>query len=95
MSKEKEIKKTKEKAKDNKKKTDKKKESTAKKEKKNIFKSISKYFKGVFKELKRIRWTSGKELISSSITSVIFIAFFALYFAGIELLVSLLRSLGN
>ena len=88
MSKEKEIKKVK----DNKK-TKKKKKTTSKKE--SIFTKISKYFKGVFKELKRIRWTSGKELVSSSITSVIFIAFFAIYFTGIELLVSLLRSIGK
>ena len=86
MSKEKEIKKTKD--------TNKKaKKTTSKKE--SIFNKISKYFKGVFKELKRIRWTSGKELLSSSVTSVIFIAFFALYFTGIELLVSLLRSIGK
>lgn len=89
MSKEKEIKKTK----DTNKKANKAKKTTSKKE--SIFNKISKYFKGVFKELKRIRWTSGKELLSSSITSVIFIAFFALYFTGIELLVSLLRSIGK
>lgn len=89
MSKEKEIKKTK----DTSKKANKAKKTTSKKE--SIFNKISKYFKGVFKELKRIRWTSGKELLSSSITSVIFIAFFALYFTGIELLVSLLRSIGK
>ena len=89
MSKKKEVKKTK----DTSKKTNKVKKTTGKKE--NIFNKISKYFKGVFKELKRIRWTNGKDLISSSITSVIFIAFFALYFTGIELLVSLLRSIGK
>lgn len=89
MSKKKEVKKTK----DTSKKTNKVKKTTGKKE--NIFNKISKYFKGVFKELKRIRWTNGKDLISSSIMSVIFIAFFALYFTGIELLVSLLRSIGK
>ena len=89
MSKEKEIKKTK----DTNKKANKAKKTTSKKE--SIFNKISKYFKGVFIELKRIRWTSGKELLSSSVTSVIFIAFFALYFTGIELLVSLLRSIGK
>ena len=89
MSKEKEIKKTK----DTNKKANKAKKTTSKKE--SIFNKISKYFKGVFKELKRIRWTSGKELLSSSVTSVIFIAFFEVYFTGIELLVSLLRSIGK
>ena len=43
-----------------------------KKEKKeNIFKRIFKYFKGVGKEFKRIRWTSFKDLVKYSIATVI------------------------
>ena len=45
------------------------KKATAKKEtKKSIFKSISSYFKGVKKEVSRIRWTKGKDLLKYSIT---------------------------
>ena len=36
---------------------------TKKEKKENIFKRIGKYFKGVGKELKRIRWTERKDLL--------------------------------
>ena len=38
-----------------------------KQKKENVFKKIAKYFKGVGKEFKRIRWTSGKELVKYSL----------------------------
>ena len=59
---------------------------------KNIFKSIKKYFKGVKKETERIRWTSSKDLLKYSITTVSFMLFLGAYFYVIDLLVSLLRS---
>ena len=59
---------------------------------KKIFKSISKYFKGVKKEIGRIRWTSGKDLVKYSITAVSFMLFLGIYFYVIELLTSLIRS---
>ena len=40
---------------------------------KKILESITKYFKGVKKEIGRIRWTTGKELAKLSITAVAFI----------------------
>ena len=64
-----------------------------KKEKTNIFKKIAGYFKGVGKEVKRIRWTSGKELLKYSIASICFLVFFGLYFYIIDVIVVLLRSL--
>ena len=60
---------------------------------KKIFKSISKYFKGVKKEIGRIRWTNGKDLTKYSITTILFMLFLGIYFYGIELLASLLRSM--
>lgn len=60
---------------------------------KKIFKSISKYFKGVKKEIGRIRWTSGKDLTKYSVTTILFMLFLGVYFYGIELLASLLRSI--
>jgi len=59
---------------------------------KKIFKSISKYFKGVKKEIGRIKWTSKKELVKYSITAISFMLFIGVYFYVIELLASLLRS---
>jgi preprotein translocase SecE subunit len=59
---------------------------------KNIFKAIGRYFKGVKKEVGRIRWTSGKDLLKYSVTTILFMLFLGLYFYGIDYLVTLLRS---
>ena len=59
---------------------------------KNIFKSITRYFKGVKKETSRIRWTTPKDLLKYSITAVSFMIFLGAYFYVIDLLVSLIRS---
>ena len=63
------------------------------KERISIFKRISRYFKGVGKEIKRIKWTSGKELVKYSIASVIFVLFLGIYFYGIDWVALLVRSL--
>ena len=68
-------------------------ESKNKTKKENIFKRIIGYFKGVGKEIKRIRWTSGKELLKYSIASICFLVFFGLYFYIIDVIVVLIRSL--
>ena len=70
----------------------------AKKEKKNkanIFKAIGRYFKGVGKEIKRIKWTSGKDLVKYSIAAVAFVVFFGIYFYGIDWIALLVRSLAK
>ena len=59
---------------------------------KKIFNSIKKYFKGVAKEISRIRWTKGKELTKASLTTIGFMLGLGLYFYAIDILVSLLRS---
>ena len=69
-------------------------EKTTKKEKnkkENIFKRIGKYFKGVGKEIKRIRWTTGKELVKYSIAAISFVLFFGIYFYGVDWLAVLIR----
>jgi len=55
-------------------------------------KKIIEYFKGVKKEISRIRWTKGKELVKYSVAAVSFILFFCVYFYVIDVLVALLRS---
>ena len=84
------------------KKTTKNKSSSLKNEKKvkekkkiNIFKSIKRYFVGVLKEVKRIKWTSGKDLVKYSIASLLLILFFGLYFYGINWIALLVRSLAK
>ena len=59
---------------------------------KKILNAITKYFKGVKKEMKRIRWTTGKELVKYSATAVLFMLFLGVYFYAIDILVSLIRS---
>ena len=73
-----------------------KKNTKNKKEKKeNVFKRIVKYFKGVGKEIKRIRWTDRKDLLKYSICTLMFVLFFGIYFYGIDWIVLLVRSLAN
>ena len=60
---------------------------------KKMFQAIGKYFKGVKKEIGRIRWTTGKELWKYSVTAVSFMVILGLYFYGIDMLVSWIRSI--
>ncbi len=91
-----------EKKKTNEKTTDKKREKYIaegkKKEKKkrvNVFKAIKRYFVGVVKEIKRIKWTTGKELVKYSIASILLIIFFGLYFYAINWIALIVRSLAK
>ena len=59
---------------------------------KKMLNGISKYFKGVKKETKRIRWTTGKELTKYSVTAVLFMLCLGVYFYAIDILVSFIRS---
>lgn len=59
---------------------------------KKIINGITRYFKGVKKEIGRIRWTTGKELCKYSITAVTFMVVLGAYFYAIDILVSLIRS---
>ena len=63
--------------------------------KENIFKRIGKYFKGVSKEFKRIRWTDGKDLLKYSICTLGFVLVFGLYFYAIDWVVLVVRSLAK
>ena len=73
-----------------------KKNVKSKKEKKdNVFKVISKYFNGVGKEFKRIRWTDRNDLFKYSISTLVFVFFFGVYFYAIDWIVLLVRSLAK
>ena len=63
--------------------------------KENVFKRIIKYFKGVGKELRRIRWTERKDLLKYSLCTLLFVFFFGIYFYAIDWLVLLVRSLAK
>ena len=66
-----------------------------KQKKENMFKKIGKYFKGVGKEFKRIRWTNGKDLVKYSLCTLGFVVFFGIYFYAIDWIALLVRSLAN
>ena len=74
-------------------KVEKKKEVKSKKG--NVFQNIGKYFRGVWKELGRIRWTNRKDLVKYSVATVVFVLFFGIYFYGIDWIALLVRSLAN
>lgn len=54
-------------------------------------KKVVDYFKGVKKEISRIKWTNKKDLVKYSVATTLFMVFFGLFFLGIDLLVALLR----
>lgn len=55
-------------------------------------KKIIDYFKGVKKEISRIKWTSKKDLLKYSISTIVFMLFFGAFFYAVDILVALLRS---
>ncbi len=59
---------------------------------KKVLNSVAKYFKGVKKEIGRIRWTTPKDLLKYSLTTITFMVFLGAYFYVIDLLITLLRS---
>ena len=71
--------------------TEKKNTKKVKSKRENLFKLILKYFKGVGKEIKRIRWTTGKELFKYSIAAIMFVLFFGIYFYGVNWIAILIR----
>ena len=52
-------------------------------------KKIKKFISDMKKELDRIRWCKGKELLKNAIVTIIFIIFFAIFFTIIEYIVTL------
>ncbi len=54
---------------------------------------IKNFVSDMKKELDRIRWCKGKELLKNTIVTVIFIIFFALFFVAIEYIVSLVNKI--
>ena len=44
--------------------------------------AIANFFKGVVRELKRVRWPKQKDMVDNTTTVVVFSAFFALFFSA-------------
>ncbi len=53
---------------------------------------ISNFIGGVKKELDRVRWPNKKDMIKYSITTVLFIIFFATFFFLLDIIIAFVRS---
>ena len=60
-----------------------------------MFNDIKRYFLGVIKEARRIRWPNASRLVTATTTVLIFGTFFALGLFGFDwLVVKMLQSIG-
>ena len=68
-----------------------KKQDKKKKEKKEPKKPSEGYFKQVRKEMKLVKWPSGKDVLKYTVSTIIFCVFLCLIFMGLNLIMSLIR----
>lgn len=54
---------------------------------------IKKFISDMKKELDRIRWCKGKELLKNAIVTIMFVIFFAIFFVAVEYIVSLINKI--
>ena len=57
-------------------------------------KKIKIFFKDVKKEVSKVKWPTKKDMFKYSLTVILFIVFFALFFSAIDVVVALIKSLG-
>ena len=57
-------------------------------------KKIKNFFKDVKKEVSKVKWPTKKDMFKYSLTVILFIVFFALFFLAIDVVVALIKSLG-
>lgn len=58
-------------------------------------KKIIKFFKGVKKEISRVRWPNKKEMVKYSLATITFIIFFALFFYAFDTIVAIIIEIAN
>ena len=59
-----------------------------------FMKKIKNFFKDVKKEVSKVKWPTKKDMFKYSLTVILFIVFFALFFSAIDVVVALIKSLG-
>ena len=57
-------------------------------------KKIKNFFKDVKEEVSKVKWPTKKDMFKYSLTVILFIVFFALFFSAIDVVVALIKSLG-
>ncbi len=70
-----------------------KEKKTIKSEKTSIFEKFMEFCHGVKTESKRIHWTDRKDLVKYSISTLVFVVFFSLFFYFIDILFAFVHSL--
>ena len=56
-------------------------------------KKIKRFFKGVKKESKAVRWPDGSTLVKYSCITIVMLVFFGLFFYGLDALFAFIRGL--
>ncbi len=54
-------------------------------------KKLARFFVGVKKELKKVRWPKKKEMVVYSVATICIIAFFMGFFFGIDTVISIIK----
>lgn len=55
-------------------------------------KKIARFLVGVKSEMKKVRWPSKKNMIENSVATLSFILIFAVFFAALDLVLSLIKT---
>ena len=56
---------------------------------------MGKFFKGVRSEFKKIRWSTKKEMAAYSVATLLCVIVFALFFTGLDVLITALKGVIN
>lgn len=57
-------------------------------------KKVKSFFKDLKKEVSKVVWPTKKNMFKYSVVTISFIIFFALFFAGLDVVIALVRTLG-
>lgn len=63
-------------------------------EKGGFMKKIKEFFKDVKKEISKVKWPTKKNMAKYTVTTVLFVVFFALFFFATDAVVALIKTLG-
>ncbi len=56
-------------------------------------KKIAKFLVGVKKEMKKVKWPNKKEMITYSIATISFVLIFGVFFTGLDLILSGIKTI--
>lgn len=56
-------------------------------------KKVKKFFSEVKKELMKVKWPSKKDMVKYSVSTILFVIFFAVFFYAIDLVMAFIKTL--